>query len=149
MNRVTNSPNDVDITKNHISGTWSPGFTDKNNAFMLNLFSKYKGLEVFGTFESMNGTTLAGSSVSLSQFAVEGVYRFGGDEQFYGGLRYNQAWNKDDQSINRFQAAAGWNIIESILLKLEYVNQKYTEFTTQYGADAGFKGVMVEAAISF
>jgi hypothetical protein len=149
MNRVTNSANDVDITKNHTSGTWGPGFTDRNNAFMLNLFSKYKGFEFFGTLEGMNGTTVAGSPVSMSQYAAEGIYRFGGDEQFYGGLRYNRAWNKDEQAINRFQAAAGWNIIESILLKLEYVNQKYTGFNTLYGADAGFNGVMVEAAISF
>jgi len=149
MNRVTNNANDVDITKNHLSGSWSPGFTDKNNAFMVNLFSQYKGFEVFGTFENMNGTSLAGSSIDLSQFAVEGIYRFGGNEQFYGGLRYNKAWNKDEQSITRFQAGAGWSIIENILLKLEYVNQKYTGFTSLYGSDAGFNGVMVEAAISF
>ncbi len=149
MNRVTNSPNDVDITKNHLSGSWSPGFTDKNNAFMFNLFSRYKGLEFFGTFENMNATSLAGAEIDLSQYAVEGIYRFGNEEQFYGGLRYNRAWNKSDQYITRFQAGAGWNIIESILLKLEYVNQNYSGFTSQYGADAGFKGVMVEAAISF
>lgn len=149
MNRVTNSANDVDITKNHLSGSWSPGFTDKNNAFMFNLFSRYKGLEFFGTFENMNATSLAGAEIDLSQYAVEGIYRFGNEEQFYGGLRYNRAWNKSDQYITRFQAGAGWNIIESILLKLEYVNQNYSGFTSQYGADAGFKGVMVEAAISF
>lgn len=149
MNRVTNSANDVDITKNHLSGSWSPGFTDKNNAFMFNLFSRYKGLEFFGTFENMNATSLAGAEINLSQYAVEGIYRFGNEEQFYGGLRYNRAWNKSDQYITRFQAGAGWNIIESILLKLEYVNQNYSGFTSQYGADAGFKGVMVEAAISF
>lgn len=149
MNRVTNSPNDVDITKNHTSGSWSPGFTDRNNAFMANLFSRYKGFEVFGTFEKMNGTTLAGSSVEFSQYAAEGLYRFGNEEQFYCGLRYNKAWNKNDQNITRFQAAAGWNMLESVLLKLEYVNQDYNGFISQYGAEAGFKGMMAEAAISF
>ncbi len=103
---------------------------------MANLFSRYKGFEVFGTFEKMNGTTLAGSSVEFSQYAAEGLYRFGNEEQFYCGLRYNKAWNKDDQNITRFQAAAGWNMLESVLLKLEYVNQDYNGFISQYGAEA-------------
>jgi len=149
MNRVTDSPNDVDITKNHTSGSWSPGFTDKNNAFMANLFSRYRGFEVFATFERMKGTTLGGSSVGLSQYAAEGLYRFGKDEQFYCGLRYNKAWNAYDQDIARFQAAAGWKMIESVLLKLEYVNQDYNGFDELYGSEAGFNGLMVEAAISF
>jgi hypothetical protein len=149
MNRVTNNANDVDITKNHLSGSWGPGLTDKNNAFMVNLFSRYKGLEFFGTFESMNGTSLAGTSVSYAQYALEGIYRFGGDDQFYTGLRYNRAWNKNDQSVTRFQAAAGWQMIDNVLIKLEYVNQDYNEFISLYGADAGFNGVMFEAAISF
>ncbi len=149
MNRVTNSANDVDITKNHTSGSWSPGFTDRNNAFMANLFTRYKGFEVFGTFETMSGTNLGGSSLDLSQYAAEGLYRFGSDEQFYCGLRYNRAWNKNDQDITRFQAAAGWHMLESVLLKLEYVNQDYNGFDTLYGSEAGFKGMMIEAAISF
>jgi len=64
-------------------------------------------------------------------------------------LRYNTVNNSLDQSVNRFQLAAGWFLIEQVLLKLEYVNQNYNEFTTLYGEDAGFKGVMFEAAISF
>lgn len=149
MNRVTNSPNDVDITKNHTSGSWSPGFTDRNNSIMANLFSRYKGFEFFGTFETMTGTTLSGSPVEFSQYAAEGLYRFGSTEQFYLGMRYNKAWNGNDQDITRFQAAAGWFMLESVLLKLEYVNQDYNEFTSLYGSEAGFKGMMVEAAISF
>lgn len=149
MNRATNSAADVDITKNHTSGSWSPGFTSEANAYMLNLFSQFKGLEFFGTYETMNGTSLAGSPVNVSQWAAEGIYRFGSDRQFYGGLRYNRAWNKNDQSVTRFQAAAGWQMIDNVLLKLEYVNQDYNEFISLYGANAGFDGVMVEAAISF
>lgn len=149
MNRATNNAADVDITKNHTSGSWSPGFTSEANAYMLNLFSGYKGFEFFGTYETMSGTSLSGTPVALSQWAAEGIYRFGNDSQFYGGLRYNRAWNKNDQSITRFQAAAGWQMIDNILLKLEYVKQDYNDFITLYGADAGFNGVMVEAAISF
>lgn len=149
MNRETNSPADVDITANHLSGSWGPGLTDKDNSYMVNLFSKYKGLEFFGTYENFKGTSLGGASLAFSQYAAEGIYRFGGKEQFYGGLRYNKAWNNNDQSITRFQAGAGWQMIDNVIIKLEYVNQKYNNFISSYGADAGFRGVMLEAGISF
>ena len=149
MNRITNSADDVDITKNHMSGQWSPGLLRKDNSLMVNLFTQFKGLEVFGTFETLKGNTLGGASVAYSQYGAEGIYHFGGNDQFYGGLRYNRAWNMNDQSVTRFQAAAGWQIIDYVILKLEYVNQKSNGFISNYGADAGFKGVMLEAAISF
>ena len=149
MNRITNSADDVDITKNHMSGQWSPGLLRKDNSLMVNLFTQFKGLEVFGTFETLKGNTLGGASVAYSQYGAEGIYHFGGNDQFYGGLRYNRAWNMNDQSVTRFQAAAGWQIIDYVIMKLEYVNQKYNGFISNYGADAGFKGVMLEAAISF
>jgi phosphate-selective porin len=57
--------------------------------------------------------------------------------------------NNLDQSVNRFQLAAGWFLIEQVVVKLEYVKQNYNEFLTAYGKDAGFNGVMFEAAISF
>lgn len=150
MNRQTSTgANDVDITKNHLSGNWGPGLTDKDNSIMVNLFSRYKGLELFGTYETFRGTLLSGASSEFNQYAAEAVYRFGDSDQFYGGIRFNKAWNDADQAVTRLQVGAGWSIIESVLLKAEYVNQKYDNFITQYGADAGFKGVMVEAAISF
>jgi hypothetical protein len=149
MNRATNSPNDVDITKNHLSGGWGPGTTNKDNSIMLNLFSQFRGLEFFGTYETFKGTSLSDASLEYSQFAVEAVYRFGNLEQFYGGFRYNDARNHLDQSVSRIQVGAGWNMIEQVLLKIEYVNQKYNEFITSYGGDAGFNGIMFEAAISF
>ena len=149
MNRVKNSPDDVDITKNHLSGNWGPGLTQKDNSLMANLFAQYKGLEVFGTYERFKGTLLSGASSEYNQYAAEALYRFGKEKQFYGGLRYNDVWNNLDQSVSRFQAAAGWSMVKPVLMKLEYVNQKYNGFTTNYGADAGFKGVMFEATISF
>ncbi|HNX65777.1 MAG TPA: hypothetical protein PKH02_02790, partial [Bacteroidales bacterium] len=149
MNRETNSANDVDITKNHLSGNWGPGTLSKDNSYMLNLFTKYKGLEFFGTYESISGTLLSGTSTKFNQYAAEGIYRFGGKDQFYGGLRYNYAENNNDQSISRWQLGAGWSIIDEVQMKVEYVNQKYNNFISNYGADAGFKGVMLEAAISF
>ena len=149
MNRVTNSANDVDITKNHLSGNWGPGLTNKDNSLMANIFAQYKGLEFFGTYERFKGTLLSGASSQYGQVAAEAVYRFGGQKQFFGGARYNDAWNKLDQSVSRYQVSAGWYMIESVVLKLEYVNQAYNGFISSYGENAGFKGVMFEAAISF
>jgi len=149
MNREKFAASDVDITANHTSGNWGPGSTKKTNSYMLNLFTKYKGLEFFGTFENFKGILGNNSDSKFTQYAVEGLYRFGGKEQFYGGVRYNEVMNDLDMSVNRLQVAAGWFMLESILIKLEYVNQEYTDFIAQYGADAGFNGVMFEAAISF
>jgi hypothetical protein len=149
MNRITNNASDVDITNNHTSGNWGPGLTNKDNSFMMNLFGKFKGFEVFGTYEYLKGTDLAAAEVEYSQYAVEGLYRFGKKEQFYGGLRYNYVQNNDDQSINRLQIGAGWYILKSLLIKLEYVDQNYSEFIANYGPDAGFDGVVMEAAVSF
>jgi hypothetical protein len=154
MNRITNSPNDVDVTKNHTSGNFGPGTTNKDNSVMVNLFSKYNGLEFFGTYEKLKGTSPSGADLEFSQYAAEGLFRFGKSEQFYTGLRYNSvtnnvAVNDLNQSVSRFQLGAGWFIIEQVVVKLEYVNQNYNEFLSAFGDDAGFKGIMFEAGISF
>jgi len=150
MNRQTFSADDVDPANNHTSGRWGPGFTDKDNSLMTNLFAKFKGLEVFGTFETTKGTIVfGGANYKFSQFAAEALYRFGKQEQFYGGARYNFVNNDADESVNRIQIGGGWFLIKSILLKLEYVNQKYNNFISLYGKNAIYNGIMVEATISF
>lgn len=149
MNTVKNTAADVDPASNHTSGNWSPGFTDKNNSFMFNLFAKYKGFEVFGTVERSTGTSpFGGSEFSFSQYAVEGVVHFGKNEQFFAGGRYNLVKNDNDMSVNRFQAGAGWSLTKNIMLKAEYADQNYNNFIL-YGDNAGFDGLMFEAAISF
>jgi len=155
MNRITNAAADVDIKSNATTGNWGPGSTNKDNSLMVNLFVKAKGFEVFSTYEIAKGTYVSGKEFKFSQIAAEGLYRFGGRDQFYGGLRYNLV-NGDtdlsiagDQSVNRIQVAAGWFMLESTVVKVEYVNQSFTDFIASYGADAGFNGVMIEAAISF
>ncbi|HJX71784.1 MAG TPA: hypothetical protein VJ346_07525 [Bacteroidales bacterium] len=155
MNRITDSSTDTDIKSNHTSGRWSPGTTDKDNSLMINLFGKACGFELFGTYEMANGAYGSGDKFKFSQIGIEGLYRFGGQEQFYGGARYNLV-NGDvntsasgDQSINRIQVGAGWFILESTVLKIEYVKQNYVDFISDYGAEAGFDGLMIEAAISF
>lgn len=148
MQRATNSPGDVDQTANAFTGNWGPGFTNKDNSMMANLFTKFRGFEFFGTYESIKGTTLSGAEFNFSQYGAEGIYRFGQEEKFYGGVKYNAAKNQTDSKINRMEIGAGWFITRNILLKAEYVDQNYSEFAV-YGGNAGFNGVMVEATISF
>jgi hypothetical protein len=149
MKQETNSSSDVDPASGHTSGNWGPGFTDKNNAIMANLFGKFHGLEFFGTYEHSTGTNLAGADFTYNQFAADGLYRFGKEEQFYGGARFNLVSNQNNESINRIQVAAGWYMTKNIVAKVEYVNQNYNDFGLYSSADAGFNGIMVEAGISF
>jgi hypothetical protein len=149
MKQETNSSSDVDPASGHTSGNWGPGFTDKNNAIMANLFGKFHGLEFFGTYEHSAGTSLAGAEFTYNQFAADGLYRFGKEEQFYGGARFNLVSNQNNESINRIQIAAGWHMTKNIVTKIEYVNQNYKDYGLYRSADAGFNGIMVEAGISF
>ncbi len=160
---------DVDVTANPGTGNWGPGSTDKDNNVMLNLFTKFKGLEFFGTYEKIGGTKAGtGDLFDMSQYAGELIYRFGKDEMFYGGARYNMVYNNrwgdpmytnaktdrlgggyvNGKSIGRSQVSAGWFITKNVLVKAEYVFQRYNKFPV-YGNNATFHGGMVEAAISF
>jgi len=155
MNRVSDGSSGADISSNFTSGNFGPGTTNKDNSYMVNLYVKNKVLEFFGTYESAKGTYSTGSQFKFYQLGGEAIYHFGGDDQFYGGARYDfvngdiDLSDPGDRSAGRFQVAAGWFPLTSTVLKLEYVNQDYNRFTSLYGENAGFHGFMVEAAISF
>ena len=157
MKPQTGSADDVNISSDHTTGRWGPGFTNKDNSTMVNLFAKYYGFEMFGTYEKAKGTGAFGGDFDFNQFAIEGIYHFGGQEQFYLGTRYNKVKNSNDMNIDRVQIAGGWHMTKNILAKLEYVNQNYNNFNGNYttsagyqaGTKAGFKGIMFEAGISF
>jgi hypothetical protein len=145
----TNSSSDVDITANPFTGRWGPGFTNKDNSLMFNVFAKYKGLQVFGTLESAKGTTAFGNKdFNFSQYAFNANYYFGADQNFYVGGRINGVNNHQNQSVTRFEGALGWFFTKNIIIKAEYVNQTYKNFS-DYGNNAGFNGLMFEAGISF
>ncbi|MFO8002168.1 MAG: hypothetical protein R6U46_13060 [Marinilabilia sp.] len=149
MQEQTGSDSDVDPSSNHTTGRWGPGFTDENNAIMLNLFGQFSGFELFGTYETTSGTSaFGGAEYDFNQFALEGLYRFGNDDNFFAGARYNTVSNDNDMSVDRLQLGAGWFMTSNIVTKLEYVDQTYNDFDN-YGNNAGFNGVMVEAGISF
>ena len=122
---------------------------------MFNPFLKYKGLEFFGTFESTSGKANAETDKrNATQYAGELIYRFGTNENLYFGGRYNRVDAEDategDIEISRFNLAAGWFMTKNILLKAEYVSQKYSGYNdASIFNDGKFNGLMVEAAICF
>lgn len=134
----------------------NPGFNDVNHSVMINPFIKYKGLEFFGTAEFSEGRRRNETeNRKVTQLAGELVYRFGQNENFYVGGRYNtvqadlQGYS-EDVTENRIQASAGWFLTNNILAKVEYVNQEYKDYPTNDILGGGkFDGFMVEAVISF
>ena len=132
---------------------------------MINPFVKFHGLEVFGTYEMASGNGRLGSSTktdtvdrAFNQLSAQVLYRFLADEQVYVGFRYNTVTGRlfgysdddGDISVNRIQIAAGWFPTENLLVKIEYVDQKYDNFkTTDSRNGLEFKGVMFEASVGF
>ncbi|MFO7978368.1 MAG: hypothetical protein R6U64_06885, partial [Bacteroidales bacterium] len=140
-------------------GRFNARFT-KLTALQLNPFIKYGGLEFFGVIEQATGGAEFADPLdeegSFTQLAGELLYRFGNDERFYVGGRYNVVTGKmrdsmeDDMTINRFNVGAGWFLNRNVITKIEYVNQVYDgDAWAGRFAGAEFNGVVIEAAISF
>jgi len=147
-------PTGASAAANFRSGRYNPGLSNEITAFMINPFVKYKGLEFFGTFETASGKTDAETdNRSVTQLAGELVYRFGQKENFFLGARYNTVDSEDlvgDITIDRFQLGAGLFLTKNILAKVEYVNQQYGGYDPgSIFHDGEFKGILLEAAISF
>jgi hypothetical protein len=153
MNKITNNSTDLDIKSQHLNGNLQPGSTYENNSYMFNTFLKYKGLEAFLDYEIAGGK-LADKTTNFdfNQIALDVLYRFGSREQFYVGGRYDTVNdNENEISAARIHGVLGWYMLESIILKLEYVQQRYdgTPTKTRYGKNDGFDGIVFESAISF
>ena len=131
---------------NFRSGRWSPGANQTEmNSYMFNLFAQFKGLEVFGIYETMKGVR-GGNDQEFTQTALQGLYRFG---DFYAGGRWNKVDNNNGTTVQRTNIGGGWNMVQYVLVKLDYVMQKY-EGPAHGAIDGGeFKGLVLEAAISF
>ncbi|MFG6687401.1 hypothetical protein ACGK9U_12510 [Mariniflexile sp. HNIBRBA6329] len=135
---------------NFRSGRFNPNFGNKVTAIMFNPFIKYKGLEFFGTVEMADGRKHSEvDRKSADQFAGELIYRFGQNENFYIGGRYNTV-SSEDVDIKRRQFGAGWFMTKNILMKAEYVKQTYDGYAVGNVLEDGeFNGLMLEAVISF
>lgn len=138
------------------SGRFNPGFSKKINATMINAFVKVYGFEFFGTYEGSKGRTKAETDDrAATQYAVEGVYRFGKTENLFVGARYNGvtarlAGMANDVKVNRTSIAAGWFLTKNVLLKGEIVDQKYIDFpAADYRSTGKFSGYVIEAIVGF
>ena len=146
------------------SGNIQPGFSDKVNAYVINPFVKFRGLEVLGNIETAKGRT--GTETAdrrWTQNAVEGVYRFAAHEQLFVGARYNVAKGQlanvrvgaagtplADLTVDRYQIGGGWFITPGVVMKAEYVTQKYDGFPTADVRNGGkFQGFVVEGVVAF
>jgi len=140
---------------NFLSGAVVPDFKNKTTSFMINPFVRYKGLEFFGTFENASGRNFSETDRrSYNQYAAELLYRFGKEENFYIGGKYNQVKGElisgNDIKVDRFNIGGGWFMTKNILAKAEYVNQKYDGYASTSILNGGkFNGFVLEAVIAF
>ena len=143
-----------DATGNFKSGRFDPGFRNQLTAIQFNPFVKYKGFEFFGIYENASGYVNGEDSRSFTQIMAEALYRFGSNENFYLGARYNTVSGEmtatEEVSIDRFSLAAGFFLTKNVLAKLEYTTQSYNDFLEgDQRFDGKFDGLTVEAVISF
>jgi hypothetical protein len=131
---------------NFRSGRWSPGANQTEmNSYMANIFAQFYGLEVFGVYETMKGVR-SGNDQNFTQTALQAIYRLG---SFYAGTRLNKVDNNDGSTVSRTNLGGGWYMVDNVIIKLDYVIQKY-EGPAHGSIDSGkFNGIVLEAAISF
>lgn len=139
-----------------MSGLYNPGFRREVTALMLNPFVKYHGLELFGTIEQANGRAATERRDRyVTQYAGEALYRFLRNEPLYVGARYNTvtgnlAGIRDRVGIARYAIAGGWFMTPNVLTKVEFVNQRYSDFpVTDIRSGGKFRGFMVEGVVAF
>ena len=177
-------PYSATVTANAFSGRINPGFRDNVTAFMVNPFVKVAGLEFFGTLEFSQGNSQvengeiqytnpsAGEFTKLdnrkfNQYQADLLYRFGKNEKFYVGAKYNMAdgtlalnqstsatninqGTRTDVTLTRTSVAAGWFITRNILLKGEYVNQVYKGYPAEHIlSDGKFNGFVIQGVLGF
>lgn len=156
-------PDAADLKANFTSGRFAPNFTRSVQAYMVNAFVKYAGLELMGTYETANGSAYTASDPTrrtMTQTAVEGVYRLGKNENLYVAGRYNLVNAEmpgftEKVKIDRTSIAGGWFLTRNILLKGEYVWQNYKNFektatpNTNILAGGNFNGYTIQAVVGF
>jgi hypothetical protein len=137
------------------SGMINPGFRNEVTAVQINPFVKYGGLEVFGVFERAEGKGSAEAARrEFNQQAVDVVYRAPG-EFLYVGARYNRVKGRlagftDDVEADRWQFGGGFFLMNSVLMKLEYVTQEFKGYPATNLRNGGkFKGLIAEGVVAF
>ncbi|MES2702799.1 MAG: hypothetical protein V4649_09185 [Bacteroidota bacterium] len=144
-------------TANAWSGRYNPQFSQQVTTFMLNPFVKYKGLELFGTYEMASGRKITEPiKRTATQYAVDIIYRFpAGSENFWIGGRYNsmtaeQPLLASEVTVKRMAGTLGWFVTKNIMMKGEYVSQVYDNFeATDIRSGGKFNGFMAAAVVGF
>ena len=138
------------------SGAIQPGLSDKITATVINPFVKFRGLEIFGNIERATGKKLTETKDrTWNQLSGDVVYRFLPGEQVWVGARYNTvngtlAATDPKETVNRVQASAGWFITPGVMLKGEYVKQRYNGFLpTDQRSGGKFGGYVFEGVVAF
>ncbi|HEX8694274.1 MAG TPA: hypothetical protein VF746_17770 [Longimicrobium sp.] len=141
---------------NFRSGMLNPGMGYKMTSWVVNPFVKFRGLELFGVIEQARGRTRAEEDErTWNQYALDATYRLLPGEPLYVAARYNTvrgplANTTADVGADRWQLAAGWYLTDNILLKGEYVTQKYVDFATTDIRNGGkFSGFVFEGVVAF
>jgi hypothetical protein len=153
---------------NDFSGRVNPNLR-KLTAFQINPFVKWQGLEFFGVFEVATGFAAGAQDEegdwekgNYTQLGAELLYRFGKEERFYVGGRFNSVTGNDsyrktttapdEKTVNRINVGGGWFMTKNVLAKVEYVTQTYNDaWTSPSGnlTNGNFNGFMLEAVIGF
>lgn len=113
-----------------------------------------------------NPTLTALGERKFTQFAADVLYRFANDK-LYVGAKYNTVsgeqvfgssttqpnisqGTRKDISVDRTAFAAGWYVTRNVLIKAEYVTQKYNDYPdTNILSKGKFEGFVVEGSIGF
>ena len=137
------------------SGAIQPGFASSVHANVINPFIKFGGLELFGNFETAKGRAATETAArQWKQNVYEATYRFLNDQLFVAG-RYNTAKGSlrginNEVELDRSHFGGGWFLTHNIMLKGEYVTQKYNKFPTTDLRNGGkFNGFVVEGTVAF
>ncbi|MBW1787133.1 MAG: porin [Deltaproteobacteria bacterium] len=147
-------------------GQVMPGMGQKVTAVQADLTWRLRPIELYAYFAYMQDADINGSGPGAPEdswyyYAGEGIYYF--TNRLYLAARYSGATARrlNDASSNgmvhRIQLGGGYWFFDSVLAKLEFVYQKYRDFSETDGMISGvdawldpeFKGVIAEASFGF
>jgi hypothetical protein len=165
--RATGQYVNASYSNNAFNARFNPGFSNELMAWQVSPFIKFGGLELFATYEQAKGQSFSRNSdgsydnksdnkTTVNQIAADLTYRFLRNENLYVAARYNTVSGDDIEgtgnsaSIDRLAFSAGWFVTKNMLLKAEYVQQKYNDWErSDINSEGKFDGFMVEAVIGF
>ena len=111
--------------------------------------------------KDINGSLAGAPEETWSYFAGDVVYKL--TPALYAAARYSGArvdmlqGKETNGAVNRYQVGGGFWLTKNLLMKVEYVNQKYTGFVTGEMVNNGvaawrnpeFRGVITEVSFAF